>query len=685
MKKRLFLFALLTVFSFVINAQETNYQEGTFILNEDWFGHQNSSLNFITSDGNVLYNVYSEENKDRELSLGATAQYGIIYGKQLYVISKQDKDQGGDKRTGGRFIIADKTTLKNQKNFARLEQNSKGESLADSRSCTGIDEGKVYIGSSNGIYVYHKETPDTLKKIAGTENPLITGEENNANGQGPLYHNQIGHIIRGAEYAFAVYQDSGIFVIDPHADTVITVIKGCFGSMEQSKDGNLWVVRNTNLNAQKYPYGGSGPQTYGEGWKGNQWVKINQFSLDTNQINIPDTIPGIRQTWYAWTDGGFCASAKENTLYWTNDNGWFSSSRIYKYDIDQGTFSQIFDAHDIHPQRSIYGAGIGIDPETDHLFVFLFNNFSDNQYWIAEINSSGEIINNYTLIKNFWFPAMPIFTDNYPPQFTSSGNQASTALSLGQDTYKLYLGDWATDPDNQDAAIVKSVKNNRQPDFADIYIQHDTLYIIPKNNTTIPGTSFDLCFLSNGQSIQKQMAINLCVTHPLPDLIAEKEASIPPIDLSQVFYDAGDPSSLIQMQIESISNESLLSAIITGNELHIDLKPGKSGEAKIVISATSNGKSIMTSFTITVSSSTGVAEGSTKEFRIYPNPSNGIFKIQPHSPEKFSVRISDMQGRLIYSGSNCKGEINLGNSPAGTYIVEITQGEKLRYSTLIIR
>lgn len=31
--------------------EQVDYTKGTFIVNEDWFGHQNSTVNFLSDDG----------------------------------------------------------------------------------------------------------------------------------------------------------------------------------------------------------------------------------------------------------------------------------------------------------------------------------------------------------------------------------------------------------------------------------------------------------------------------------------------------------------------------------------------------------------------------------------------------------------------------------------------------------
>ena len=54
-------------------------------------------------------------------------------------------------------------------------------------------------------------------------------------------------MLRTADYVFAIQQDKGVLVIDPQTDKIIHTVEGCFSTMAQSKDGDIWVGRNTNM------------------------------------------------------------------------------------------------------------------------------------------------------------------------------------------------------------------------------------------------------------------------------------------------------------------------------------------------------------------------------------------------------------------------------------------------------
>ena len=97
----------------VAAADDVDYTRGIIYVNEDWYGHQNSTLNHLLPDdpdGNYWhYRIFQTENPGHEL--GCTNQYGAIWKGRLYLIAKQERDPGAD-ITGGRITVADARTLK---------------------------------------------------------------------------------------------------------------------------------------------------------------------------------------------------------------------------------------------------------------------------------------------------------------------------------------------------------------------------------------------------------------------------------------------------------------------------------------------------------------------------------------------------------------------------------------------
>lgn len=392
---------LLTAFDVPAQNIDPDYTQGVFFVNEDWYGHQNSSVNFLSNDGEWTYRVFQKANPGKEL--GCTSQFGTIYEGKFYIVSKQEKDPGASV-TGSRLVVCDAKTMKCLKEFQTIATNEQGKSIADGRSFVGVNEKKGYIGTSNGVWIYDIEKMEIGGQINGTGNP-------NSSGYGQLYYAQIGNMIRTGDYVFAVHQQDGIKVIDAETDQLVTTIvppkyiensqtKSCgFGSIVQSKDGNLWVsmAANTNGTGSTLPY----------------MLKLNPVTFQIDSIHIPveNGIEEISNSWYAWTADGFCASTQQNKIYWSGNNGnsWFKGRRIFCYDIDSDMFSKVFDFEIIPGQWVLYGAGFRIHPETDELYCSLFHDFLDPAYEVMRINNKGELLQEYSMITNYWFPAMPVF------------------------------------------------------------------------------------------------------------------------------------------------------------------------------------------------------------------------------------------------------------------------------------
>lgn len=70
---------------------------------------------------------------------------------------------------------------------------------------------------------------------------------------------------------------------------------------------------------------------------------------------------------------------------------------------------------------------------------------------------------------------------------------------------------------------------------------------------------------------------------------------------------------------------------------------------------------------------------------IYPNPSDGIFRIQSNDDgiEK-SAKIYDMFGNVIYENKfTGKANIDISNHPGGYYMIQIIEGKNVYYSKFI--
>lgn len=501
MRKKILLYILLfssiSIFSQTRDSKENEYTDGVFFVNEDWYGHQNSTVNFLSNGGEWTYRVFQKENVGKEL--GCTTQYGAIYGGKFFFVSKQDQDPGASIR-GSRLAICDAKTMKVIKEFTTIAVDDKGRSAADGRSFLGVNEHKGYIGTSNGVWVLDLDKMQIKGQIAGTGNP-------NASGYGQLYYAQVGTMVRTEDYVFAVHQQDGLKVIDPNEDVVIKTIappkfldtKGAeksrgFGSIVQAKDGSLLISMASD--------------TQGMGGTLSYFLKMNPytFTVDTIQIPKSEGIEDIPNSWYAWTADGFCASTQENKIYWSGNNGnsWFKGRRIFSYDLDTKQFSKVFDFEAMPNDWILYGAGFRLHPVSDELYCSLFHAFQDPTYQSVRISSDGKLLQEYSMITNYWFPAMPVFPDVYDPivediKDITCGNTEPFVLSLKG---------LASDADNMEVSIVKSVLSNTASNIYSAEVFNGNLTITPQAGAKGEGV-VKIRFNSNGKVIDKDVKVKV--------------------------------------------------------------------------------------------------------------------------------------------------------------------------------
>lgn len=296
----------------------------------------------------------------------------------------------------------------------------------------------------------------------------MTGSENNQ-----LYDGEVGNMVRVGDRVFAVHRDKGLLVINPATDQVEQVIEGIdgwgFGSVVLSKDGNLWL---------------SLASTSGSGAADTRIMKVSPYTLQTEVIDLPEGIYGPANSWYAWTPDCFCASQQQNVLYWNGGNSsWFSGYTVYKYDIDKNEFSTYIDYNGDPDGWQIYGCSFRVSPEGDEAYVSLFKGFGDPTYVVRKYDADGHQLAEYPMIQNYWFPSLPVFPDNAEPVVT---NPDAVNMTLDAPV-KVSLENIATDADNMDAAIVKTVKSVSDESVLKAEIQNGDLVVTPlsEGNATV--------------------------------------------------------------------------------------------------------------------------------------------------------------------------------------------------------
>ncbi len=401
------IFAMATFTSSVVMAED--FQGGFYILNEDWYGHQNSTINYLhpdaTDDVYWDYRVFQSQNPGKEL--GCTAQHGIAWGGRLYIIAKQEKDPGA-KITGGRITVCDSKTMEC---VAQLTLIDPSGTRCDGRGVCGVTRDKVYISSSNGIWVFDTRSLTVTGQIPGTENPNGTGGST-TNPAGSLYKGQCGMMVLCKGRIFAAHQKSGLLVIDPETDRVTNVISmdivqegAGIGGIVKDRNDILWLSIDKNVQ--------------GGGNAIRRLVRLDPETLDYEVITIDDSILPPTNSWYAWTPDAFCASSKQDYLYWRGNPGsgqasWFNGVHLVRFNTVTRTAELIRNFKEDGEGWSIYGCSLRVHPVTDELYMSLYQGNQKTTYITRRCDADGNTIKDYPMIANYWFPSLPIFTEDDP-------------------------------------------------------------------------------------------------------------------------------------------------------------------------------------------------------------------------------------------------------------------------------
>lgn len=445
-----------------IYSNTTDFTKGYFLVNEEWFGHTNGSVNFVNANGKVDYRIYSAANENK--AFGATTQYGTIYGDKFYFISKQAKDGGDTQYTpGGRLVVADALTMKTIAEFDNIGGG-------DGRSFVGVDEKTGYIGASNGVFIF-----DIANMKVGSG---VTGAAG-----GSLYAGQIGNMIRTSQYVFAVKQTTGILVIDPKTNSVIKTVSGAFHSVVQAKDGSVWGIQNKKL------------------------IQIDPLTFATTEYAIPTT--QYLGSWGAWNAGSFTYSNKENALFWINNvSSFVAGTQIVKFDVATKTFNETFAVlpGQTGTYKQIpYGAALRIDPVSDNLIVSTTENGFGLHYqknWVHTYDNTGKLIDTKVLNDYYWFPAITVFPDTTAPVVSST---LPSQVSVNNAT-AIDLKSVVSDEDNLSVAIVKSIKSNSDINIVTAEINsNEELVLTPQSAGT---ATVVISFNSNGKIVEKAISVN---------------------------------------------------------------------------------------------------------------------------------------------------------------------------------
>lgn len=440
-------------------ANGSDYTKGYFILNEDWFGHDDGSINFVDENDNVSYRVFRANNEG--CKFGVTAASASIYGGKMFVVSKQND---ASVKAGGRLVVLDAKTMK-----LLASVNELGG--ADGRTFIGVTDKSGYIGSSAGIYTF-----DTENYVVGN---LIKGTAT-----------QIGDMVRYQDYIFATGQGQGVFVIDTKTNELVETVS-------IPKVTTVFVTYAGGLYAASSGNGTSG------------FYKIDPYTFTTEFFAVPDG-KAVADPWFAWQPGKVTSVKDENVIYF-GAGGW-SVAALSRYNFDTKTLDQ--NLVKFTEGHSVYGA-VGTNPVNGEIVTTTNKGYTDvNAIQIidpkqvsadAAENALGKnVAKAINLDKYYWFPAMPVFPDNESPVVSGLDN---IKLDIDFDqTFNTPLLELVSDADNFNVSIAAEIKNIQGEKFMNAKLENGNLIINPVDDGE---SSFDLVVNSNGKYVTKHVVVSV--------------------------------------------------------------------------------------------------------------------------------------------------------------------------------
>lgn len=477
---------------------ENGYTDGTLLLNEEWFGHTNGGMNYLTPEGEMMYQVYERENQG--MSFGCTSQYAAIWGGKLIVISKQASDKGDPLPGGGRVVVADAKTLKRVGSIDDLKFGAETGS-ADGRAVAGATPGKVYVGTSNGIYIVDIENISVIGKITDFDESGSTGSD--------LYSGQIGDMIHAGRYVFGIKQATGAFAIDITTDKVVKkydmeTVQG----ITQTADGHVWIASVVDGRAR---FTCVDPETLDE---------VGDMS-----VTLPSTITPPTCSWGAWRNTPFVGSYGRNAIWFSSGGGIAGGSAKDKYYVwDVGSSPDavklVFDmgAADLagsNPsvKQKTYGT-LRYDDRSGQLIVMTTDDKASGHYrynWTHFINpETGEIVRTIALRPYYWFQAFAIFPDKHDAVIGLDDLE----VDMSDVDKVIDLSGLVSDADNIDSNIKLALydasamvaQSEGSAPHAAVSLDGKTLTINPKS---VGKHYFTLAAESNGRTVSRTVAVNV--------------------------------------------------------------------------------------------------------------------------------------------------------------------------------
>ncbi|QJB34070.1 DUF5074 domain-containing protein [Chitinophaga oryzae] len=212
------------------------YDNGFFLVNEGWFGHDKADVNFYRYGEDSLHrNIFQRENPGK--TLGNTAGYGTVFNNRIYLVSKDAP-----------LVIADVHSMK------ELGRTAQPPAMAN--AFCPVNNSTGLLSTTDGVYPVDLGSFAIGAKIAGIDG-------------------QVGGMLTAGNYVFVMSQSAGIVVLNASNFSIVSTLVKADVGLARTPDGTVWAGAGQNLYA------------------------INPTSLAVNTITLPFPLYGAWGAWNA--------------------------------------------------------------------------------------------------------------------------------------------------------------------------------------------------------------------------------------------------------------------------------------------------------------------------------------------------------------------------------------------------
>lgn len=424
---------------------------GFYVANEDWFGHDNGTVNYFKNDGSIVYRAYRAANEGEKF--GVTTQFATIYGDYAYFVSKQ----------GNRLVVADAKTLKKKAVFETLG--------GDGRSFLGIDDKSGYIGYNGGVRKF-----DINKLELGEPIPGVTG--------------QIGSMCYADGYVFVV-SNKQVYIINAETGAIEKTLSGSFNTLTRSKDGMVWIAASANF------------------------IKVNPATLEEEVIEYPAgmAVSGSWGAWNAGslcasTQKNILYWAKGANVIKYDIDSKTANTTFYTLGKDEENVQLAFygaalrvDPISDNLLMTVKRSGWGNNGSFNWIHIVKADGNLEKVITVKGDDGSADGYAGAGEGNYYWFPSIPFFEDNNLPEILVN----QIRLAPGK-TKSVDFNQQITDADNMSASILREVEFPENDLVSFTFVKG----ILTVTARTVEGSiKCKVMATSNGKRVEKEVRIDV--------------------------------------------------------------------------------------------------------------------------------------------------------------------------------